>query len=80
MQISHIASTRDLMIRYPNGFREVVRFDQRDNNMEYEIRAFLEMTEGKRKWDVYEQASKDAAYVMEQARKMMGIEFPADRL
>lgn len=78
MQISHIASTRDMMVRYPNGFKEVVHFDQRDNNMEYEIRAFLEMIRGERKWDVYEKASKNTAIVMEEARKKMGIHFPAD--
>lgn len=78
MQISHIASTRDMMVRYPNGFKEVVHFDQRDNNMEYEIRAFMEMVRGERPWDVYEKASKNTAIVMEEARKKMGIRFPAD--
>lgn len=80
MQISHIASTRDMMIRYPNGFKEVVHFDQQDNNMEYELRAFLEMVKGEKKWDVYEKASRNTAIVMEKARKKMGIHFPADDL
>lgn len=78
MQISHIASTRDLSVKYPNGFKEVVHFEQQENNMEYEVRAFLDMVEGKRPWDVYEKASKNTAYVMEEARKQMGIHFPAD--
>lgn len=73
MQISHIASTRDMMVRYPNGFKEVVHFDQRDNNMEYEVRAFIEMIEEGRPFDVYEKASKNTAFVMEEARKKMGM-------
>ena len=78
MQISHIASTRDISVKYPNGFKEVVHFEQQDNNMEYEVRAFLDMVEGNRPWDVYEKASKNTAFVLEKARKQMGIRFPAD--
>lgn len=79
MQISHIASTRDIMVRYPNGFKEVVHFDQRDNNMEYEVKAFIEMIEEGRSWDIYEKVSKNTAFVMEEARKKMGLVFPADK-
>ena len=46
--------------------------------MEYEVRAFLDMVEGNRPWDVYEKASKNTAFVLEKARKQMGIRFPAD--
>ncbi len=78
MQISHIASTRDMSVKYPNGFKEVVHFEQQDNNMEYEVRAFMDMVRGDRTWDVYEKASINTAIVMEEARKYMGIHFPAD--
>ena len=78
MQISHIASTRDISVKYPNGFKEIVHFEQQENNMEHELRAFMDMVWGKRTWDVYEKASKNTAIVMEEARKQMGIRFPSD--
>lgn len=78
MLISGIASTKDLTIRYNNGFKEVVHFEQQDNNMEYEIRAFIDMIKGERSSEVYEKASVHTAIVMEDARKQMGIHFPAD--
>lgn len=76
--ISHIASTKDMTVRYNNAFKEVVHFEQQDNNMEYEIRAFISMIKGERSSEVYETASRNAATVMEEARKQMGIHFPAD--
>lgn len=79
MLISGIASTKDLTIRYNNGFKEVVHFEQQDNNMEYEIRAFIGMIKGERSPQVYETASMNTAVVMEEARKQMGIHFPADK-
>lgn len=78
MQISHIASTRDISVKYPNGFKEVVHFEQQENNMEYEVRAFMDMIAGKRSPEIYEKASKNTAFVMEEARKQMGIHFPGD--
>lgn len=78
MLISGIASTKDLTIRYNNGFKEVVHFEQQDNNMEYEIRAFIDMIKGARSAQVYETASINTVVVMEKARKQMGIHFPAD--
>lgn len=80
MILSGIASTRDMAVRYRNGFQEVVHFDQCDNNMEYEIRAFIEMVEGRRSPDCYEAASLHTAMVMEEARQQMGIRFPADKM
>lgn len=76
--ISHIASTKDMTVRYNNAFKEVVHFEQQDNNMEYEVRAFIDMVKGERCPDVYETASMNTATVMEEARKQMGIHFPAD--
>ena len=73
MQISHIASTRDISVKYPNGFKEIVHFEQQDNNMEYEVRAFMDMIEGKRNFDVYEKASKNTAIIMEEARKKVEL-------
>ena len=78
MLITEIASTKDITVRYNNGFKEVVHFDQQDNNMEYEVRAFIAMVKGEKSPYVYEKASMNAATVMEEARKKMKIHFPAD--
>lgn len=76
--ISHIASTKDLTVRYHNGFKEVVHFDQQDNNMEYEIRAFIDMVQEKKPFEIYERASLHTARVMEEARRKMNLVFPVD--
>jgi predicted dehydrogenase len=78
MTITGIASTKDVTIRYNNGFKEVVHFEQQDNNMEHEIRAFIDMVNGRRHPEAYETTSKRTAEVMEEARKQMGIHYPAD--
>jgi hypothetical protein len=78
MTITGIASTKDITIRYNNGFKEVVHFEQQDNNMEHEIRAFIDMVNGRRHPEAYETTSKRTAEVMEEARKQMGIHYPAD--
>ncbi|MDO4554332.1 MAG: Gfo/Idh/MocA family oxidoreductase, partial [Lachnospiraceae bacterium] len=80
MTISGIASPRDITVRYNNGFKEVVHFDQRDNNMEYEIRAFLAMIEGEQSPHFYETASMNTITVMDEVRRKIGIHFPADDL
>ena len=66
----------DEIIWYPrNGEEEHFIIEKRENNMYYELRAFLSMIAGERSPEVYNQASVMEMEMMDQVRRLAGIRF-----
>jgi len=79
MIIKEIPDTTTIEIVYRSGEREEIKIDKKTNNMYYEIEEFIRLAETKESAKVHNQYSVWELKVMDEARKQMGIVFPADQ-
>lgn len=79
MIIEEIPDTKKIKIRYRNGQWEEIEISKKENNMYYEIEEFIRLILQKESTEEYNQFSLWELEVMDEARKQMGIVFPADR-
>ena len=79
MIITEIPDTTKIEIVYRNGDREEIKIDKKANNMYYEIEEFIRLAEAKESAQIHNQYSVLELKVMDEARKQMGIVFPADQ-
>lgn len=79
MIIKEIPDTTEIEIVYRSGEREKIKIEKKANNMYYEIEEFIRLAEAKESAKVHNQSSVLELKVMDEARKQMGIVFPADQ-
>lgn len=79
MIIKEIPDTTEIEIVYRSGEREKIEIEKKTNNMYYEIEEFIRLAEAKESAKVHNQSSVLELQVMDEARKQMGIVFPADQ-
>ena len=79
MIIKEIPDTTTIEIVYRSGEREEIKIDKKTNNMYYEIEEFIRLAEAKESAEIHNQYSILELKVMDEARKQMGIVFPADQ-
>lgn len=79
MIITEIPDTTKIEIVYRNGDREEIKIDKKANNMYYEIEEFIRLAQAKESAQIHNQYSILELKVMDEARKQMGIVFPADQ-
>ena len=68
-------------IRYRDKSREDISFELKDpgNNMNYEIAEFMRIAEANESAETHNQYSVWEMQVMDEARRQMGIVFPAEK-
>lgn len=80
MLISRITDPDMITINYRNGESEVIRREERANNMLYEALAFQKLINEGGDWKRYVQNSKIALGIMDDIRKQNSIVFEADKI
>lgn len=75
---SRIFAPCNIKIKYNNGVEEKLINDTEQNDMVYEIKAFLNMIKGISDISEYNQISSIAMEFLDRAREQIGIVFPAD--
>lgn len=79
MIIEEIPDTKKITIFYRNGETEEIIIDKKENNMYYEIQEIIRLIEQGENADAYNHCSVLELEVMDEARKQMGVVFPADQ-
>lgn len=80
MIITEIPDVREVTIVYNNGEREEISvMNKYDNNMYYEVEEFIKLIQTKENAKIHNQYSLMELEIMDEARKQMGLKFPADR-
>lgn len=80
MTIKTIANPGEIEIRYYNGQTEKPETEPCDSNLKYEIQAFVDAVNGKKDVTDFRNISLQSMNIMDRARKICGIRFPADRI
>ncbi|OBR96543.1 glucose--fructose oxidoreductase precursor [Clostridium ragsdalei P11] len=78
MIIKEIPDTRQVTIIYNNGKKEYININKYDNNMYYEVEELIRLIQIKENADEYNKCSLMELSIMDEARRKMGIKFPAD--
>lgn len=78
MIIKEIPDTKELTIIYNDGRKEEIFIHKYDNNMYYEIEELIRLIQTKGDAKMHNQYSIMELSIMDEARKQMGIKFPAD--
>lgn len=78
MIIKEIPDTRQVTIIYNNGKKEHININKYDNNMYYEVEELIRLIQIKENADEYNKCSLMELSIMDEARRKMGIKFPAD--
>lgn len=78
MVIDMISEPSELNIYYKNGEKERISIDKKQNNMYYEANEMVRLIESMGNEKDYNQYSVIEMKMMDEARKQMGIRFPAD--
>ncbi|MGN0313884.1 MAG: Gfo/Idh/MocA family protein [Fusicatenibacter sp.] len=78
MLIWNITNPRRIVIRYYDGMEEEYEVPGEENNMLYEIQRFLLAVQQKKQMDDYLKISLESMKIMEEARRQIGVSFPAD--
>ena len=78
MIIEEIPDTKKIRIRYRDRHWEEIEISKKENNMYYEIKEFIRLIQEKGSAREHNQYSLWELEVMDEARKQMGIVFPAD--
>lgn len=78
MIIEEIPDTKKIKIRYRDKQWEEITISKKENNMYYEIEEFIRLIQEKESAREHNQYSLWELEVMDEARKQMGIVFPAD--
>lgn len=78
MIIKEIPDTKEITIIYNDGEKEEILIDKYDNNMYYEVEELIRLIGTKGDAQIHNQYSLMELSIMDEARKQMGITFPAD--
>lgn len=78
MIIEEIPDTKNIKIRYRNKQWEEIKISKKENNMYYEIEEFIRLIREKESAQIHNQYSVWELELMDEARRQMGIVFPAD--
>lgn len=78
MVIKEIAHTREITIIYNEGQEEYIPINKYDNNMYYQVEEFIRLIRTKGNAREHNRYSRMTLSIMDEARKQMGIIFPAD--
>ena len=78
MLIEQIQDTVKIRIRYRDKHWEEIDIPKKENNMYYEVEEFIRLVQGGGSAKEHNQYSLWSLEVMDEARKQMGIIFPAD--
>ncbi len=80
MIIREISDIREVTIVYNNGEKEEISIiNKYDNNMYYEVEEFIKLIQTKENAKIHNQYSLMELEIMDEARKQMGLKFPADQ-
>lgn len=77
MQVSEIENVKDLRILRRN-VNQAIHFEQSDNTLNYETTAFIKMVRTGTGWEQARNITLETLSVLDEARRQMGISFPAD--
>jgi len=78
MIIDKISEPQNVKIIYRNGKEENIQIGLQNHDMCYEIQEFIRLVKSGESMDIYNQNSIMTMQVIDQAREIMGIRFPAD--
>lgn len=78
MYIDAIYCPHDITINYNNGTSETHHVDGSDNNMMYETQTIIDAIHGKVDITPYQEVSLASMALLDEARKQIHLEFPAD--
>lgn len=78
MVITEIPNPRKIIIKYNDNTEEEIEVEKCENNMIYELRTFIDVIENKKQVNYYNEVSRKSIRLMDDARKQMGVLFPAD--
>ncbi|MDF2541740.1 MAG: dehydrogenase [Herbinix sp.] len=78
MLISDAPNPRKITIRYNDNSEEIIEVEPCENNMVYELRAFMKAIETKKEMSRFHEVSLEAMKLMDQVRSQIGVKFPAD--
>lgn len=78
MIIDKISEPQNVKIIYRKGEEEALQIELQNHDMRYEIQEFIRLVNTGECMDIYNQNSIMTMQLMDQARKIMGISFPAD--
>ena len=79
MIIEQIQDTVKIKIRYRDKTWEEIPVSKKSNNMYYEVEEFIRLLQEKKDAKAHNQYSLWELEVMDEARRQMGIVFPADQ-
>lgn len=77
MQVTEIENVKDLRIRRKT-VTQAIHFEQSDNILNYETAAFIKMVKTGTGWEKAREITLETMKVLDEARRQMGIVFPAD--
>lgn len=81
MTIWNCITPDQVVITYRDGTKEEIAIERKNNNnMIYELEDFIAGIEGRKDLSVYEATSKLEMSIIQEARRQMGIVFPADTM
>lgn len=80
MMIDQISEPKNIQIIYNNGEIENLDIIKNSNNMIYELQAFIDFIKDPNSVHKHNVASTMELQVMDEARKQIGIVFPADKI
>lgn len=78
MLIDHIADLQAVEIRYRDGRSEQFDIPKVESNMCYEVAEFIRLVENNIIAPLYMEDSEKTMRILDEARRQMGIDFPAD--
>lgn len=78
MIIDKISQPQNVRIIYRTGEEEKLQIEQEQNDMRYEIQEFIRLIQSGDSVDEYNRNSIMTVQLLDQARELMGIKFPAD--
>lgn len=79
MQVTEMENVKDLHIKRKT-VRQTIHFEQSDNILNYETAAFIKMVKTGTGWETARDLTLETMKVLDEARRQMGIVFPADAI
>lgn len=77
MQVTEMENVKDLHIKRKT-VAQTIHFEQSDNILNYETAAFIKMVKTGTGWETARDITLETMKVLDEARRQMGIVFPAD--
>jgi predicted dehydrogenase len=78
MTFTNIGEPQNIVIRYRNGQDKEFMVETNSKNMVYEVEGFIDIVSGKIEIDEYHAISTGTMELMDEARRQIGIVYPAD--